>query len=115
MTVVRAGKDISGRLVLWPYGWFTGRGGGWYPGGARGVGCLTGGGTEANGFPCGQQHDVMAGLRCSRTTATAVVGAVGNVRSSGRGKQRGEQTGAGAWRLSRKRRGTGLLRGCYAG
>jgi hypothetical protein len=26
---------------------FTGRGGAWYPSGARGVGCLTGGGPEA--------------------------------------------------------------------
>jgi hypothetical protein len=27
-------------------GWFTGQGGAWYLGGARGVGCLTGGGPE---------------------------------------------------------------------
>jgi hypothetical protein len=94
-------------------GRFTGRGGAWYPGGARGVGCLTGGGSEvtvhgelhvedevagADGcsvaqdddFSCEQRHGVVAELRCSWTTATTVAGAVGNVRSSGRGERQGE-------------------------
>jgi hypothetical protein len=112
-------------------GRFTGRGGAWYPGEARGVGCLTGGGPEAtahgelhtedeeasafghsvmqaDGFYCGRRRGVTAELRCSRTTTIAVAVVVGNVCSSGRGKQRGQQSGAVAWRLSRKGRGRGF-------
>jgi hypothetical protein len=70
---------------------------------------------QAYGFSCGRRHAVMAELRCSRTTATAVADAVGNVRSSARGEQRGEQSGARAWRLLRERRGTGPWHGRYAG
>jgi hypothetical protein len=60
------------------------------------VGCSV---AQADSFPCGRRRGVIAEPRCSWTMAIAVAGAVGNVRSSGRSKRRGEQSGVGAWRL----------------
>jgi hypothetical protein len=49
---------------------------------AGAVGCSV---AQADGFPCGRRRGMMAELRCSRTTATAVASTVDNVCSSGRG------------------------------
>jgi hypothetical protein len=51
---------------------------------ARAVGCTV---AQVGGFSCRQRHGVVAELRCSRMTAIAVAGAVGNGCSSGRGEQ----------------------------
>jgi hypothetical protein len=116
-------------------GRFIGRVGAWYPGGARGVGCLTGGGPEETVH--GELHTedeaavrlvarsrrlmaslvdgMMAELRCSRMTTIKEAGTVGNGRINGRGERRGEQSGERAWRLTRERRRMGPRRGSYAG
>jgi hypothetical protein len=119
-----SGRTLAAGRYVGRGGRFTNWGGAWYPGGAQGVGCLTGKGTEAavhgelhaedeaasavgrtvaqaGGFTCERRHGVMAELQCSWTMAIVVAGAVSNGHSSARGKRRGEQSGVRDWWLLR--------------